>query len=64
MEQEKRLNRLIEYRKENGLCVTCGEPATATRLHCWGCYQNSIVRARVKGEKNARSMRELQMARS
>ncbi len=40
--------KIREYRKENHLCVVCGEEAAATMTKCWRCYQIEIVKARAK----------------
>jgi len=37
--QQRERKRLIEYRKEEDLCVRCGEPIDHTRATCFACGQ-------------------------
>ncbi|HEV8607200.1 MAG TPA: hypothetical protein VGQ99_17810 [Tepidisphaeraceae bacterium] len=37
--QQRERKRLIDYRREEGLCVRCGEPTDPTRATCMSCGQ-------------------------
>ena len=38
------MNSTYEYRKNNGLCVSCGDRAEPGKMKCIGCYQIDAIK--------------------
>lgn len=55
---------LYQYRRENGLCVNCGERAVPGKSRCTSCAQVECIKARIRyaalspREKHMRYLRE------
>lgn len=56
---------LYHYRRENGLCVNCGEPAVEGKTRCVSCAQFECAKAKSRyasltpQEKHMRYLREM-----
>ena len=51
------MNSTYEYRKKNGLCVTCGDMAEPGRTKCIGCYQVDAIKRMQRMEDEEYRMR-------
>lgn len=49
------MNKLYQYRKENGLCVNCGDKAVPGKTRCVGCAQIDAVKAKDREERRTRN---------
>lgn len=42
------MNNWYKYRKENGLCVSCGDRAVPGKTRCLGCLQIAAAKQRMR----------------
>lgn len=53
------MTKLYKYRKENGLCVNCGDTAVPGKTRCIGCAQIERVKAKNRAETRIKDKRRL-----
>lgn len=60
----KKMRELKQYRRENGLCTYCGDPATPGKRLCDGCREKQNAKnAKIKAEGGERYKNRLAYAR-
>lgn len=50
---------LYQYRKDNGLCVNCGDRAVMGKTRCISCAQIDAVKAKYREENRIKDKRRL-----
>ena len=52
------MNKYYQYRKENGLCVSCGDRAVPGKTRCVGCLQIAAVKQKQRYRDGGDAYRE------
>lgn len=52
------MNNWYQYRKENHLCVNCGEQSAPGKTRCIGCLQNIAAKQRMRYQDGGEAYRQ------